>query len=250
MPVQMKNSLNEKIWKSEDKIHPEVRKNLLQIAKNFIESTKIKNLKIHDITFVGSLASYTWHSKSDIDLHIVLDLSNFERHKKFIIEFLQAKKTIWNTTHEIEMFGFPIEIYPQDKDEHLESNGIYSLTKDLWIIKPQKIDKKDAKIDKKYIMKKYQDKVDMILKIEEDSKKKKVNPNKIIKRIEKTVTKLRDERKEGLQEDGELSLENLVYKMLRNNGYIDKLKDLKHEVYDKSVSLKIELSDLKANHEL
>jgi predicted nucleotidyltransferase len=237
----MKNSLNEKFWKSENNLNANVRKNLLKIAKDFIETTKIKNLKIQDIVLVGSMANYTWHDKSDVDVHIIFDLTNFERHKKFIVEFVQAKKTIWNYNHDIKMFNHEIEIYPQDKDAEFESGGIYSLIKDEWIKKPElsSKDKKDTKIDKKYIMKKYQDKVDMILKIEENSKKKDADADELVKNIEKLITKLRDERQEGLQGEGESSPENLVYKMLRANGYIDKLKDLKHDVYDKDVSLKI-----------
>ena len=69
----MKEKLNDKIWNKDLTINQKVRKNLLQIAKDFIEFIKIKNLKIIDIVLTGSIANYNWHSKSDIDLHIIID---------------------------------------------------------------------------------------------------------------------------------------------------------------------------------
>src|ERR1035437_8338537 len=108
----MKDELNKKVWNPDFTINPKVRKNLLQIAKDFIEFVKIKNLQIVDIILTGSLANYNYHEKSDIDLHIIFDLYNFGKHENFIDEYLQTKKALWNQGHDIEMFGFKIEVYP------------------------------------------------------------------------------------------------------------------------------------------
>lgn len=234
----MKNKLNEKFWEKDGKLNTQVRKNLLQIAKDFIAFTKVKNLTIDDIILTGSMANYNWNEKSDVDIHINFNLQNFERHKRFIMEYLQSKKAIWNANHDVSMFDHIIEIYPDDKDSEHQSTGIFSLIKNDWIKKPEKPSEKDVKVDKKQVMKKYQDKVDAVLYIEEQAQKKGADAKKIIKDIEKFVVRIRDERKEGLKSDGEFAVENLVFKMLRNNGYIEKLKDLKHEIYDKSLSLK------------
>jgi hypothetical protein len=44
-------------------------------------------------------------------------------------------------------------------------------------------------------------------------------------------------RSAGLESGGEYSPENLTFKVLRREGYIEKLMDLKDKSYDKSLSL-------------
>jgi len=55
-------------------------------------------------------------------------------------------------------------------------------------------------------------------------------------------------RKAGLEREGEYSVENLTYKVLRRIGYLDKLRDLGIEAYDVSMSLEEEyISERKKN---
>ena len=230
----MKEELNPKVWDKDFNINPKVRKNLLQIAKDFIAFIKIKNVKIIDIVLTGSIANFNWHSKSDIDLHIIFDLKNFGKHEKFIDEYLQTKKALWNQTHEIEMFGFEIEVYPENKSKNQKPSGMFSLAKNEWIIKPQKT---DEKVDRELVKKKYQNEVDKILQIESSSKKKNFDYEKVIDDIDKYKESLRLKRNTALKEEGEFSPENLVFKMLRNNGFLDKLTKLKQELYDNALTL-------------
>ena len=234
--IGVQKKLHTKFWKNDGTINAEVRKNLLQMAKDFIEFTKVKNLKLHDIIFTGSLANFTYHDKSDIDLHVVFDLSNFERHRAFIKEYLQSKKTIWNENHNINIHGFKVEIYPEDEQGQHTSTGQYSLVKNEWIKKPEKPQK--VEVDKDLVKRKYQDKVDQILYFEEQSDKKKTDYKKLIKDIEKFVLNLRDSRKSALKAQGEFAPENLAFKMLRNNGYFEKLHEMKNKIYDNHLSLK------------
>jgi hypothetical protein len=44
-------------------------------------------------------------------------------------------------------------------------------------------------------------------------------------------------RQSGLEKGGELSLENLAFKYLRNNGYIEKLKETITSSFDKIYSI-------------
>lgn len=230
----MQDKLNPKIWNDDFTINQKVRKNLLQIAKDFVEFVKIKNIKIVDIVLSGSIANYNWHSKSDIDLHVIFDLTNFGKHEKFIDEYLQTKKALWNKDHEIEMFGFEVEVYPENKAKNQRPNGLFSLAKNEWITKPKKI---DEKVDKDLVKKKYQNEVDKILQIEDESKKKNFDFQKVILEIDKYKESLRDKRNTALREEGEFSPENLVFKMLRNNGFLDKLAKLKKDLYDNSLTL-------------
>jgi hypothetical protein len=47
-------------------------------------------------------------------------------------------------------------------------------------------------------------------------------------------------RKCGLEDSGEFSPENLAFKALRRNGYLEKLGDLSREAYDKMMTIKQE----------
>ena len=57
-----------------------------------------------------------------------------------------------------------------------------------------------------------------------------------------TVSHLKEKLKKfrncGLEKDGEMSVENLVFKLLRRNGYVEKLYDIPTEVIDKKLSMK------------
>ena len=72
----MRNTLNSKIWKSEDKIDPKIRKQLLKIADDFVEFLDIPWVEVIDVTLTGSLANYNWSEYSDIDLHIIFNFQD------------------------------------------------------------------------------------------------------------------------------------------------------------------------------
>jgi hypothetical protein len=50
--------------------------------------------------------------------------------------------------------------------------------------------------------------------------------------------KLKNYRKSGLEKSGEFSYENLVFKFLRRNGYIEKLFKFEDKLIDNKLSLK------------
>jgi len=56
--------------------------------------------------------------------------------------------------------------------------------------------------------------------------------------INKVKDKLKKYRTAGLEDGGEMSDENLVFKVLRRNGYIQKLFDFQTEYQDNKLSLK------------
>jgi hypothetical protein len=56
----------------------------------------------------------------------------------------------------------------------------------------------------------------------------------------KYKNKLKKYRTCGLEKGGEYSYENLVFKVLRRNGYLSKLVDFKNDYVDKSLSLEQE----------
>lgn len=61
--------------------------------------------------------------------------------------------------------------------------------------------------------------------------------DKALRKIENFKDQLKKYRTAGLEEKGEYSYENLVFKFLRRSGYIDKLFKFKNTLMDKKLSL-------------
>lgn len=226
---KIKKTLSNTIFDDYNKMHENVRKKLLEIADEFIEYIGIKFF-IHDIVLSGSLATYNWSEYSDLDLHIMVDFENSKYGEEMMKEFFSAKRTAWNNLHEIKIKNIDVELYVQDVNEEHVSSGIYSILKNKWITKPE-IEK--PKINKTKILQKSDDFINQYNKLLKKSQKKDVSND-----IDKLIKKLQKFRKCGLSKNGEFSYENLTFKLLRRNGYIEKFIDLKNNSIDKKLSIK------------
>jgi len=232
-----KDKLNPKIWytpKGEDipKLQPEVRTALLKSAQLFIEYVKV-DFFFSDIIMPGSLANYNWSKYSDADVHILVDLSQFDKDEVPLYqELFKIKKTLFNNTHNIKVRGYDVEMYIEDSSVPRYSEGTYSIMFDEWVSIP----KKDSiKIDKDLLRKKAQswmDQIDMV--ISQTEKQDIEGAKKLLKVLDE---KLKKYRTEGLRKGGEQSYENLVFKILRRNGYLGKMKDYETEFIDKKLSV-------------
>lgn len=216
------------------KIKEEVRKRLLEISDDFIESLGVEFF-IHDIVLTGSLANYNWSEYSDVDLHIIIDYSDIkgndgsETFKNIIKEFFDAKKNVWNEKHDIKIKGFDVELYVQDINEPHVSSGVYSVLNNEWVVEPKK---ETPNIDDRKILDKGEEfakKIDNL--VDSDEKEN------ILFKIEDLRKKIKKFRQSGLESGGEYSYENLTFKLLRRNGYIKKLLDLKNDITDKKLSI-------------
>ena len=217
--VEFHDKLNPAFWENME-IKTTVQVKLLTIAKKFIEFLKVPNLNLKDIWFMGSNAAYVYTNFSDIDLHIIVD--DPDDHLK---ELYDAKKRLWNEQHNITIKGYDVELYVQDIKEPNASMGIYSLLKNKWLTKPQKV---KANIDDVSVQQKFKHIAKMI--------------NHGIKKhdkdyLDKVATEIKDMRKAGLQRAGEFSAENLAFKELRNGGYLEKLSNARQELEDAELSL-------------
>jgi hypothetical protein len=140
---------------------------------------------------------------------------------------------LFNTNHNITIKNFEVELYAQDEKEIHTSSGVYSVLFDEWITKPEKI---KVKIDNKVLMNKVKSWTEKIDEVIEDAEEgNDLKKSKEI--IDKLKKKIKDYRGEGLSGDGEFSYENLVFKFLRRNGYIEKLYNFEDKLIDKSLSL-------------
>jgi len=231
-----KDSLDKNIFNDDLVINDLIREKLLKISDDFIESLGVKFF-VHDIVLTGSLANYNWSKYSDVDLHILIDFDEIEGVESkdsqmvynIMKEFFDAKKNVWNEKHDIKIKGYDVELYVQDVDEPHVSSGVYSLLNNKWLVKPNK---EKTSIDDRMIIQKgeeYEKKIDRLIKL---SKTKDVS-----QKIDDLRKKLKSFRQSGLESGGEYSYENLTFKLLRRNGYIEKLLKLKTDIQDKKLSL-------------
>jgi len=233
---KVRESLNPKIWKKIDgtvKMNPEVRAALLDIANDFIEYLKVE-IVVTDVIMTGSLANFNWSSFSDIDLHIVADFSQFpEEQLDLYKELFNLKKTLYNDKHDITIFGYDVELYVQNETESHFTSGVYSVLFDEWSNKPKK---ENVKIDTSLIKTKTNQWMDIIDGVIENVSDEPIDKAKQI--IKKYKDKLKKYRTCGLEKQGEYSDENLVFKALRRNGYIEKLHSFEDKLIDKTYTLK------------
>lgn len=227
-----------------EKLNTTVRLKLLKIAKDFYQTLNIKWMKPNDIILCGSMCNYNWSEYSDIDVHILIDLSEISENIDIVKDYLNIKKNEWNNEHnELNIHGYKVELYVQDVNDKdtLSSNGVYSLTNDKWINVPSRnkvtdlSEKRQQKISKIVadIMTQIDDFYVNFETFENDDKEL----YKLSIKIDKLLKNLKEIRKNGLSKNGELSLGNIVYKAIRRADYFDKLWDLKVKIYDKINSI-------------
>ena len=224
----IQDELNPEIWESNSKMNDEVRNSLLKIANTFIDFLGF-DIFVQDITMTGSLANYNWSKFSDIDLHILFNFQDTLEQEELFKDLFSLKKTVFNSTHDIEVKDYEVELYVQDSSEPHYSTGVYSVLFDQWVEQPEK---SNFEIDKEVLLDKvecWMEKIDTLLDEEEKDES-------ILKKISNLQEKLKKFRSEGLEEKGEYSYENLAFKFLRRNGYIQKLFDFKNNMIDKLLS--------------
>jgi hypothetical protein len=229
----LKDELNPKIWKDFN-IDTEIREQLLQVAEDFFTGTDL-DVDVQDVVLCGSLCNYNWSEKySDYDLHILIKYKDVDENLELVEQICDLSKKKWNEEHDVKIKGYEVEVAIQDMIEFKEEikeakiGGAYSLLNDRWIKKPELV---DFEPNVKLITEKGKTIMMQIDNIEEDADD---TPYKQIKpRIDKVWDKIKNLRKKALADEGEFGLGNLIFKLLRRNGYIGKIMKLKTKTYDK-----------------
>ncbi len=229
---KINDTLEPNVWTQNKRLEVLVRRKLIDIANQFWESLDLPTVKIEDITFTGSLANYNWSRYSDVDLHILVDFNLLPGDEEITKAMMNARRAMWNNKHDIEIFGYEVEVYVQDSNEVHHSTGVYSVLNDLWLVEPHRklftIDEQNVKLKARHIMK-------QIDKIEVQAEAG--NYEEVITDVNRLKEKIRKFRKCGLEHGGEYSSENLAFKVLRRNHYLEKLSKLKTQAYDKIMSM-------------
>jgi hypothetical protein len=224
--LQYHEDLNPKLWHC-FRLKEDVRDRLLAIGNMFAEYCHIPKAYVLDVIMTGGNANYNYTDKSDIDVHVVIDKEAMQWNTEIHDEYLKDKKTLWSTKHGITIYGFPIELYAQDVSEPAPANqGIYSLLQNKWIQQPtrQQVSFNDPFLKKKVMS--YVHQIDAMIKGHAD-----------LSAFKELRKKLKDMRSAAIAKGGEYSFENLVFKELRNRGYLDKVNNYMKKITDQELSL-------------
>lgn len=226
----IKDTLNPKIWK-DNKLDTKVRQKILDIVSEFTENLAIQ-ISVLDIYLLGSNASYNYTENSDLDIHIVTNFDMYDCNREILQAYFNSERSVFNKSYNITIKGINVEIYVEDINASTISNGIYSVKTDKWIVFPKKPDSiPEINISKE--VKYYTNKIINII----NNKNNIINNNNYINILINIINKLYIIRKNSLLVDGEYGKGNLLFKALRANGTLDKLKDCLAEQKSKELTL-------------
>lgn len=227
-------TLEPRLWDGEE-LKPIIQRKLVAIAEDFMASLPIE-VEIKDITLTGSLANFNWSNYSDVDLHIIVDFLSVDENTDLVKAFFDNARLRWNMNHQISMKGYDVEIYVEDVGESHTASGLYSVMDREWIKRPKKF---QQSIDFPAAQRKAEG-----IEFQVNVVGNLVTANKLhkaLRNIERLKKKIKNMRRAGLESPRqEFSVENIAFKILRRNGTLEFLGDLKEQAYDKLMTVKEE----------
>ena len=220
--------LNPVLWET-DQLKPDVRNALLKFADRFAQFSKIPQGLIQDVVMVGGNASYNYTDKSDIDVHVLLDRNKLGSDRAMVDDYVQLKKDFWMLTHNIKVYGYDIEPYVEDLTTlYSKDKGIYSVKDNVWLQKPVQANCTTGDLQ--------------LIKQKVNGYKKEIDAlfarQASVLEVQQYKEKIKKFRAESIKRGGgEFDFENLVFKELRAQNYIDKLDEYMKTLNDKALSL-------------
>jgi len=221
------DELNPVVWK-EGRMRPEVRERLLETAERFEKHLGV-DVDVRDVWLTGSIANYNWSQFSDIDLHVLLDFDDVDDDEELVRELMLAKKSVWNDKHDVRIGPFEVELYAQDVKEPHEATGVYSVKNDRWLRRPSR---EHPKIDLVSVARKARS---MMHRIDRALDAPDCGHDCLVR----TMDRVKKMRKSGLEKGGEYGTENLAFKVLRRNGYLERLSEARDARLDDELSMRV-----------
>ncbi len=232
--IEKHDSLNSKLFTKDEVLKGKVRDKMLEIVDTFLADLKEQDVKIKvdDILFIGSNASYNYTKDSDIDLHILASTKAVDYPAELGAAIYSAYRSIFNKNLDITLYDIPLEIFVETEASTRVSNGVYSVKKNKWVKKP--VQEAIPEYDKDALSELVAEWEEKCKELIADIKADKLDDEKkVVKMLEDIYEKL---RKKGVAK-GEYAVENLAFKELRNKGYLDQLKEYRNELTSKRLSL-------------
>ena len=236
---ELHETLNPKLWTSENTLIPEVGDALKKIVSEYISNSEILSEQdIIDAELVGSNASYNYTDESDLDLHLVVNMEDLSCDPELVQIACNAEKASFNRNYNLSVKGVEVELYVEDVKASTASNGIYSLFKEEWVKFPEPINSTDYSTDPEFIAK-----LDELI----------VEVNQVLSsassvfEVQDEINNLYNTRRESIMSEGEYGFGNQLFKEIRSMGLLDDLKDKKYELASKELSLESMLKGSKEN---
>lgn len=224
--LEVHETLNPKIWDTNDNLLPDVRDKILEIVeefKNTIKSMTEIELNPIDIYLLGSNASYNYTDHSDMDVHIVVNLEMIDDNVGLVQTVMNFSRSDFNSSYDLSIHGIEVELYVEDVNASTMSNGIYSVLHNEWIKKPQPIEVPEVDIE-----------------ADIDEWKTRINDaldKKDTQLINDTIDALYLLRKNGLLAEGEYGKSNQIFKEIRSLSLLQDLKDTYMDLRSQELSL-------------
>lgn len=210
-------------------IKDDVADKLSEIVEEYVDDSEILDMDdIIDAEILGSNANYNYNDTSDIDLHLIVNMSDISNNTEIVQIASNLERSEFNKHYDIEIRDLQVELYVEDVRSGTMSNGIYSLFQNEWIRKPKKETIPDYSNDEEYLrlLDQWTNDATDVLYNEKDSTN-----------VKSFVNRLYNFRRISLMTGGEFAKGNLVFKQLRKSGLIEKLKDLQYKLTSERLSL-------------
>ena len=218
-------TLNPILFNKQNLLHPNAHQ-ILYHQVNYIYSliiAEIKGLKLVDAYLTGSMASYFYHEKSDIDIRIVIkneDCPELADNSEFLSQFLQFY--FFGSLHN-QKFKFgnkKVNIqFSSDKPEKLPL-GLYSILQNKWVLAPEQNITANLSADEVFAQyeQKYNEIEAYLLQLDNSGV---INTMNGIKKLDKLYDSITSNCNNSITDF-------IIFKMLNYRGmldYIDEIKD-------------------------
>lgn len=216
----IQKTLNPRFW-PQGKLAQPVRRALIRSARDFTEDLDLAPEQVLDLVLTGSMATYLWHSGSDLDLHLVVDMKKIpcDIDPK---DYFEKSRHLWNTRRDVWIWGHEVEVYVEDVSEPTPG-ARWSLRQNQWLQTPppppQDFDPRDLEPALKTWLKRLE--------------RSKDDPD----RLSRTIDELRQHRSQALRTQGEYAETNLVYRQLRAWGLLAQARTLITRSKDRELGL-------------
>ena len=225
--LERHDSLNPKLWDGLS-LRPKVRTALLEIVDKYLDDSEVlSNSDVIDIEIVGSNANYNYTPNSDIDVHIVVNMEGISSDPVLAQIACNAEKALFNNAYNITVKGIDVELYVEDVKSGANSNGVYSVMHNKWLKEPHKVDIPDMSTNDLYkdCLSSWEDETNSALKSTD------------VQTVQQCLNNIYNLRRISLMADGEFGVGNLVFKEIRNQGLLDKLKERIRILHSRKLSL-------------
>lgn len=157
-----------------------------------------------------------------MDVHIVVNFDIYDSSNQILTAYYNLEKSKFNEA-DISIHGVEVELYVEDTQTNVTSNGIYSVMYDKWIKYPKPIEVKQ--FDVSALVDKWKIIIENALDSGDDEK------------VNDVINQLYLIRKQSILVDGEYGKGNYLFKGIRDLGLLDELKRKKLEFRDSRLTL-------------